>query len=173
MSHCFILVLLDKEQVKDAGESVENLLAPYYEGLGVTPYKEYFDADDISSGIEKYGSEAAFIANIEDWWGEGPGGKDEKGIYYMRTYNPKSKWDYYSVGGRYDGSIPGNVCPVRDLPEDVTCFAIVTPDGEWHERGKLGWFGMVSDKSDTWEHDMLMLLGRHTDCIAIGVDIHI
>jgi hypothetical protein len=172
VSHCLVLVLLDNEQVKDTGEAVDNLLAPYNENLEVGPYKTYLETDEAENGIKEYGSEQGLIDKMEDWMGR-PGGKDEQGFYYMRTYNPRSKWDWYEVGGRYDGSIPGNVCPVKELPEDVKCFAIVTPDGEWHERGKLGWFGMVGNQNDNWTHDMLMLLGKHTDCTAIGVDIHI
>jgi len=30
---------------------------------------------------------------------------DGKGMYYMSTYNPKSQWDWYQVGGRWDGSL--------------------------------------------------------------------
>ncbi|MBA3829914.1 MAG: hypothetical protein H0X33_13320 [Taibaiella sp.] len=172
MSHCFVLVLLEQEQAKEEN-SVDNLLAPYNENLKVAPYKTYFDVEDVTSGIKQYGSEETLIANIEDWWGEGPGGKDENGIYYMRTRNPDAKWDWYQVGGRYDGAIPNNICLVRELPENVKCYAIVTPNGKWHERGKLGWFGMISEPNDTWDHDMLMLLGKHTDCVAVGIDIHI
>ena len=42
------------------------------------------------------------LDKMDDWHGT-EGGVDEKGIYCLETYNPKSKWDWYSVGGRWSG----------------------------------------------------------------------
>lgn len=42
------------------------------------------------------------LDKMDDWHGN-KGGVDEKGIYYLSTYNPKSRWDWYSVGGRWNG----------------------------------------------------------------------
>lgn len=33
-------------------------------------------------------------------------------------------------------------------------FAVVTPDGEWHEKGRMGWFGCSSETGEEardWE----------------------
>ena len=77
-------------------------------------------------------------------------------------YNPDSKWDWYSIGGRWDGAIQGEERPSKDggfnfgdehhhiehnitkasdlieRPSDYP-FALVLPDGTWVERGKMGW----------------------------------
>lgn len=37
----------------------------------------------------------------EAWGGEY--GMDEQGLYQLTTYNPKSKWDWWEVGGRWRG----------------------------------------------------------------------
>lgn len=121
----------------------------------------------------------------------------ETGDVYS-TYNPNSKWDWYSVGGRWGGSLikkdgsSTNEALVRDLefekmrqaelddlepyedylskhvlysreylesiyPDEktyiekmteFTTFAALTPDGEWHEKGSMGWFGMSSETPD-------------------------
>lgn len=35
-----------------------------------------------------------------------------------------------------------NTAPVSEILENkIVPFAIVTPDGEWHERGNMGWWG--------------------------------
>ena len=120
----------------------------------------------------------------------------------LSTYNPKSKWDWYTIGGRWNGCIPlkepcnsntikltniawGNDVNIDDYlkahPElktqyeklikdgdfytaeyyqkryptiddfvnnkkNFTTYAVLTPDGEWHEPGRMGWFS-ISDAS--------------------------
>jgi len=27
-------------------------------------------------------------------------------------------------------------------------FAVVTPDGQWHEKGRMGWFGLVANEKE-------------------------
>ena len=116
------------------------------------------------------------------------------------TYNPQSKWDWWRIGGRWDGvvlnlpEIPDgiggfnfgatyqrperNIATVErilsDQPE-FSCFALVTPDGAWHERGEMGWFGVVHDEKpkDEWKTTIRTLLEGHSECIAVGVDCHI
>jgi hypothetical protein len=52
-------------------------------------------------------------------------------------------------------------------------FAVVTPDGEWHEQAEMLWFGMTTNDNDAWEQDMPVLLKQHEDCIGLLVDCHI
>jgi hypothetical protein len=54
-------------------------------------------------------------------------------------------------------------------------FAIVTPDGQWHERGKMGWFGQVSQKrsQEAWEAEITEIFQRYPDHLAVGCDLHI
>jgi hypothetical protein len=121
---------------------------------------------------------------------------------HMTTYNPKSKWDWWVVGGRWDGYVQDREAERRDdtgfnfgdehhqivnneMPADKLAFqiektkdfgppyAIVTPDGEWHSRGEMGGFGMSSDEDDDWPARAVALLNQHHDCVAIGCDLHI
>lgn len=78
---------------------------------------------------------------------------DEEGNL-LTTYNPKSKWDWYVKGGRWDGGIVTkkgdsvNECLLKniDLEKTHAPFAIITTDGEWVEKGQMGWWGMTSDE---------------------------
>jgi hypothetical protein len=118
---------------------------------------------------------------------------------YQSNYNPDSKWDWYVVGGRWDGAlleIPytdgksheerqylhNNSLPVRKLIERYentgelfTFFALVTPDGAWLEKARMGWFAMTSDEKepDTWQEATLNLYRAHIDCNITMVDAHI
>lgn len=55
-------------------------------------------------------------------------------------------------------------------------FAMITPDGDWHEKGKAGWFGTSTGDMDTnqWNKRYHQLLSdcRDTDVVTL-VDCHI
>ena len=36
----------------------------------------------------------------------------------LSTYNPKSKWDWYMIGGRWSNYIPGNEVKMSDIPSE-------------------------------------------------------
>jgi len=117
---------------------------------------------------------------------------------YETGYNPKSKWDWWRMGGRWDGSICGehridekdkgfnfgsehedlgnNVQTVDFLyANEIIPFAIITPDGEWHERGDMGWWGLVADKKDrsSWRGIVLKIYEDHFGHLGVGCDLHI
>lgn len=107
------------------------------------------------------------------------------------TYNPKSKWDWYSIGGRWDGVIKdsptehdgfGSDGPIEKNVEKAGKikaknypFAIVTPEGEWVESGTMGWFAMVANKKSekSWTSICQTIFKKYKDCDVIGVDCHI
>jgi hypothetical protein len=121
------------------------------------------------------------------------------GIYHV-TYNPKSKWDWYSLGGRWNGVIRSTPRDdeedggfnfrdeFRQLPENVTTveefltspdgripYALVTPDGEWHQKGEMGWWGMDHCRVDgeQWEEAVKAMMENNKDCYVVGLDCHI
>lgn len=50
---------------------------------------------------------------------------------------------------------------------------VLTPDGVWHEQGDMCSFGVVDGIQEDWPQTVRMLLERHRNCIAVGVDCHI
>lgn len=158
----------------------------------------------------------------------------------LSTYNPNSKWDWYSLGGRWGGSLLTkdgkhvDMCDLKNLDvsdnmedyknaerfwevviekaplikgeneEDFhtwykdefyteryktkenyakcqskfTTFAVLTPDGEWHEPGTMGWFGCSSETDE--DHVNWILHYKENfidpyidDCEIYLVDCHI
>jgi hypothetical protein len=76
----------------------------------------------------------------------------------------------------------GDVMPVTDLLalsneefDKRVGFAVVTPDGEWHEKGEMGWFGISSCEVDPedWKEAVRVLLTLNKDCNMVVVDCHI
>lgn len=157
MSHFFTVVLVKIVNEEGPLEEIDRLLSPYDENIEV---EEYTNDEGLPS-----------------------------------TYNPKSKWDYWVIGGRWNGEIRNaprddgvgfnfgeefhqlseNIIRVKELDHKLVPFAVVTPDGNWHERGKMGWWAMVRDEKpdDDWENEVMKLIQSHQDCWAIGVDCHI
>ena len=82
---------------------------------------------------------------------------DEEGNLYS-TYNPNSKWDWYVVGGRWRGKLINKNGKLTDedyvselvFPDDFSTFAVLLPDGSWHEAGEMGWWAIVSNEKDDW-----------------------
>jgi hypothetical protein len=58
----------------------------------------------------------------------------------------------------------------------TTPFAILTSDGEWHEKGGMGWFGMVANEqeSDVWTPKVRELITAAPDDALFSIyDLHI
>lgn len=121
----------------------------------------------------------------------------------LSTYNPSSKYDFWNVGGRWDGWIHGpereeqcqdgkggfnfgeehhrldnNCRPVQQIPIDdlyYVPFAVVTPDGKWHEQGTMGWWAIVAAPMDekSWHNTVKSIYAQHPDHLAVTVDCHI
>lgn len=197
MSHFAVAVFHRRDQ------DIDDLLAPYSENIKVVPYIRYTREQAIEYVRKNY-LDYKDKTDDECWWAlakeyERPDdlGYDDFGNIYS-TYNPKSKWDWYCIGGRWSGSIKTksgrivdeayvkNIDFSRDEDEyrsalefwknyvdgndpahehdsiyrkeyykeyyltaenyantmaNFSTRAVVTPDGEWHEVGEMGWFG--------------------------------
>jgi hypothetical protein len=56
---------------------------------------------------------------------------------------------------------------------DLIPFAIVTPEGEWCQKGKMGWWAMVSDENSNWKTEARAILEKYPETYAITVDCHV
>lgn len=267
MSHYAVLVIHKEDQ------DIEELLVPYSEHLKVEPYLKY-TVDEAIAYIKEhcvpyndYLKEYA-DRHLIDWFAENEGLLIKQGGLYS-TYNPNSKWDWYSIGGRFDGDLdltdegieeainyPNNPQWFRDMPREeqveyvkwvnsaplkyikwftplsdeekekkrrwweiningdkpkdgeekdeyffwspdwfrrrykdadtyiktnemTTFFAVLTPDGEWHEPSKMGWFACTDGEPEDelqWDldfYDNFIKPNIDSDLICTVVDCHI
>lgn len=228
MSHFAVAVF-----TKPNGKTLEELLAPYDEELEVEPYMA-ITKEEALARIAEYEDKHPEYKNMtdeekmRDWFGYKY--FDEDGNP-MTTYNPDSKWDWYSIGGRFPGRLKakegnhGDGSAFRNNPmvdgefdsarigdvdfsidmekynkairfwevvvekqplkegenqkdffdyyregfyeeyykdketyakicASINTYAVVTPDGEWHQKGNVGWFGAsdaTADASLDWD----------------------
>lgn len=103
MSHYAVLVIYND------GQNFDKLLAPYNENLEVEPYLKYTVDEAIAYIKEHYVPYNDYLKeyadrHLIDWFAENYGLLIKQGGLYS-TYNPNSKWDWYSIGGRFDGDL--------------------------------------------------------------------
>ena len=102
----------------------------------------------------------------------------------ISTYNPESKWDWWVIGGRWDGWITNAKTPGERLADNMAMteqalernvipHAIVTPDGEWHEHGRMGWWGILLTENEHWEYEAREILARYPGHNVVILDAHI
>lgn len=112
----------------------------------------------------------------------------------LSTYNPNSKWDWYEEGGRWNGFIrlkerDENGDPLRVnqalfkeidweymLKNNCIPFNYITEEGDWYEKGEMGWWGMTANEKekDVWNKEFESYLKLvDDDCLVTAVDFHI
>ena len=135
MSHFATIVLLEVDGNKIPSRAViqsmvDEVMEPFSEHLEVEQYREYMSDEDIQNMAEHYKIDLSakdarqqIIEKIHDWHGgEGDYDEDEGRYFYWTTYNQKSKWDWYVIGGRWTGRLDGKGYePDKDPKNMETC----------------------------------------------------
>jgi hypothetical protein len=153
VSHARLLVI---------GDDLDAQMAPYDENKEVEPYKDYeagepwFARSAKEDGIDPTDLEALAAWHNAKYAGDGerPYSVDENGLFTMSTYNPQSKWDWWSIGGRFAGQLMVKPGVMAALPN-----VRVNPFSEELAKQEL-------------EHFAPVMNGRFTDqAIKADVDI--
>ena len=200
------------------GDNWEDYLENYYEGLEVEAYIAYTKEEAIdevkkmraynyeravemlqkpdlnSKQIEHYQNiiDLGLFISYEDAWNEAQdwGYEVDEDENLLTTYNPDSRWDWYSIGGRWDGFLhykdvePGleetNEAYIHELDMDYLLenipFCFVTEDGEWREKGEMGWWCSVSNEKpeETWKQQFRdYVKSLDPNCLVTVIDFHI
>ena len=200
------------------GDNWEDYLENYYEGLEVEAYVAYTKEEAIdevkkmraynyeravemlqkpdlnSKQIEHYQNiiDLGLFISYEDAWkaAQDWGYEIDEDENLLSTYNPESRWDWYSIGGRWDGFLhykdvePGleetNEAYIHELDMDYLLenipFCFVTEDGEWREKGEMGWWCSVSNEKpeETWKQQFRdYVKSLDPNCLVTVIDFHI
>jgi hypothetical protein len=163
VTHFHVLVI-------GAHDAVAQQLAPFDERLEVEPYFVPASESSLRGMREQYGISDnadidAYCAVMHDWTGE-PAAVVDGVLGVMSSYNPLSKWDYWTpvelptVDGTTKVSVTkgeldlAKICgeaPADHTPDGVRNAALrvyaVLAEGVWREPGRVGWFGS-SDATD-------------------------
>jgi len=217
MTHFTIGVIVPEDKLPRIESFVEGQMAPYDENTRVAPYVCYsveqaraeidrdvqrltrvIERQDAAYNLEKCREHLASLRATTP---------EAKYADYIRlhetvnhrgeplsTYNPNSKWDWYVIGGRWDGWVTGNeqssdngynfgpqhqtvannIAGTEEAIErGVIPHAIVTPDGHWYERGRLGWWAALITENEDWEAQAREILAAYPGHRFLILDAHI
>ena len=157
---------------------------PWEERFKVRSEGSSFDHTEIPDNLERRDipfnkTYPTLEAYAKDWCGME---RDPEVGRFGFWSNPNAKWDWHEVGGRFadrlalaDGEF-GDCATVGELVDtDLKVFAVVK-DGEWYERGGMGWFAWVRNEKDedVWCAELKTLLeGLPPETMLTIVDCHI
>jgi hypothetical protein len=208
MAHILVFVLVPPSEPIDG--LLQKLMEPYNEYKTVQPYKIYITDDGVAheaniSAPILYSNRQETEQMLERDLGKGEFSEDEYGFYYETDENPEGQWDYWLIGGRWDGifaphhfpaetlDVPrmpeqsspiyhvtsvyrelleGNICRVSDIIGDTDRlpFALVTPEGQWEDKG---WTDIFSEQnSRSWFDYTQERLRQYNDHFVIALDAH-
>lgn len=193
MSHYAVLII---------GKNPEQQLAPYNENIEVAPYivsevseeekermLEYYQERD---NITYSSFEECYKKNGRDWNG-GIWKKIGSQWVEFSTYNPNSKWDWYSLGGRWSGKFiklkpnaEGNKNKDQAYKKDIDFSVIKKEDfvpyaviyeGVWMSSGDVGWWGITIKENysrEEWINKVWELIENTDDNTLFSFyDLHI
>ena len=207
MTHFTVGIIVPSHELSNLQSFIAEQMAPYDENLEVEPYVSYsvekakadltrdstrleriIERQDANYNLEKCQEliEKLRVTTPEDKFREYVEYHkhfDEDGDP-ISTYNPDSKWDWYVIGGRWDGwinerdtsseAVSDNIATTEAVLErNRIPHAIITPDGEWHEHGQMGWFGIMLTENDAYQSEARFRLGQFPGHHIIILDAHI
>lgn len=123
MSHYTVLICLGKDEIVDGDvhSSIERALAPFDENMEVPEYRSYVEgspddhwsANGVRETLGLDDDEPLTWAQLVEGYSIRHEGDDDKlhldpldgRAYNVSTYNPSSKWDWWTVGGRWGFSL--------------------------------------------------------------------
>lgn len=142
------------------GDHPHEALKPFADDLELPRRKEFLDAEEVRSMAEEYALPAedleGLAAKMQEWARE-DGGVEDGRLFRWTTSNPQAQYDYYKIGGRFDGYLEllrprplgflgrlfgakpkSRVNVARKSEVDLEAIrkdppAALLLDGEWHE----------------------------------------
>jgi hypothetical protein len=206
MTHFTVAIILPHE-VRDIGGFISQQMEPFDENVEVPAYVAYSvekAAEEIKGTLHRlelivsrneprYNIEAC-REQIEELRRTTPEARYRDRLrFYDRfnsqgdpitNYNPDAKWDWYVVGGRWDGWINDRETSGEQVDDNIATteeaiergkipHAIITPDGEWNENGQMGWWGILITENEHWDEQAKALLATFPDHRIVIIDAHI
>jgi hypothetical protein len=89
--------------------------------------------------------------------------------------------DVWPTDEKYQ-SVGTNVCRVSEMAEDYRPYAFVTPDGVWHERARMGFWGVdlpdeegeePEDKEKPYRDNWDEARKAHAKSLVVSIDCHV
>lgn len=169
--HIYLITLVPSDvPLSDIPTYIESVMAPY----------------DVAGGDEQ-----------PCGWCEGDDDECECEGTGVVSENPEGYWDWYRIGGRYDGVVKGinvlsddngfncskrhetldyNTTPVADLLralEEGRLFPYAILADKWYQCEYLDRGSYEFKKDPDWKNTVIKVLEARKDHIAVGMDCHV
>ena len=123
-------------------------------------YAEEIDFTTSKDDMAYYGRKWDLIV-------EGAKPENEEEEFTVNYYNKESFWNKYRSKEMY-----------IEVSSAFSIYAVVTPDGEWHEPGEMGWWGIsfaTDEEEAKWynEYSKFIEMAKENNYLVTIVDCHI
>jgi hypothetical protein len=182
---------------------IEEMMAPYDEGLEVETHITHTREELEKAYLEfKNKNPDQGYDTMKLWCEEYKGYDLDENGNAVSNYNMKSIWDWYVIGGRWDGiltenrqysqsgfnfgdnhhTIDNNCISVEDFlnkynnnKKQNTYGVMIDGNGVLHEGEKYGWFGTSKEtmEKEDWNVRYERVLNNFKDDYIINLDCHI
>jgi hypothetical protein len=207
MTHFTVAIIIPPNLDEDVTDFAYQQMQPYDESLTVPPYVCYSmdkAEREIAAEIERYtriiaAKDPAYRLDkcqehLEELKTSTPQQRYQERLKFFEQFNPQgeplsrsnpdAKWDWYVIGGRWDGWILDRDTSGERAEDNLATaehavanrkvtHAIITPDGVWHEHGQMGWWGILLTENAGWDDQALALLASYPGHNILIIDAHI
>ena len=184
MSHFATLVLINSRHANEPEKAVTKLLAPYNENEDVeNPRWDWWQIGGRWTGaLDGYDPETDPLNRKVCTLCKGTGKRTDMVVAMVANgCNGCNGTGVETLWPTSWARHAGDLRPVSFVLDrirsgaEVDVYAVVTPDGEWHARGEMGWFGISRDDDDEqhWRETVRLLLEAHPKATAVMCDCHI
>lgn len=204
MTHFVVGIIVPKEDIDIHEDYISSVMEKYSEEFEVEQYIDKTKEEvikEFKDSKKKYPEykDKTLKDWAKDWYGSD---LDEKGNS-LSTFNPDSFYDWYEIGGRWDGELTDkkgeNTIKIKDLikkfkeKEDkdkikklikniegeteynrYLLYSLII-NGEYIKSKEYGWFGMSNDikSPNKWKKEYLEILEKHKEDFMINLDCHV
>lgn len=168
----FQTIVLVPKDTSDLMATVAEMMAPYDQAISVEPYRTRLDQAELERlaaalRLTSIDPETVIEAMRARFHEEGEEWRlDEEGMYNITDLNPRGEWDGWMLHHLSD-----DVWPVSTMPRDVEAWAVVTPDGEWHDL-RRGWWEDTAEQRAERRRMAYDILDRYPNHLAVLLDCH-
>lgn len=168
----FQTIVLVPQGTPDLMATVTEMMAPYDQAISVESYRQHIDQTGLERlaatfrlpsadpGMVVEAMHARFYEEGEEW------GIDEEGVYNITDLNPRGEWDGWMLH-----DVTKDAWPVSGMPRDIEAWAVVTPDGEWHDL-RRGWWEDAAQQRAERNRKAYEFIDRYPDYVAVLLDCH-
>lgn len=203
MTHFIILIIIPRKIYLQGNTAIENyislVLHSYGEDYEVEPYIIHTHDELVQEYDEYKSQDATRYQNLEEFVTNYYGYKLDPDGNAISTVNKDAIYDYYTVGGRWDGILTGNIqqsCNgfnYSDKHHTVENNSILVANliqkyhaaneiyhtvfdrnGNMHKCEDIGWFGASAKvkEQDEWKKEYLQILKDAKNDHVVNLDAH-